>query len=270
MSAKKKSIKSRRMVGRQVWKLPEYTPHVFRTKEEAAKEYEAIAAHERSIARGYKEAADERSSPRRGMGRWLGVENVALVKRWRTQARKHTLRAEKAEQAARRMRSLGSSHDPSSDWVKAKHMRVIRTSPHEWQVGNRKFKTLRGAEGYWRRQTISERSRQEREGNPIQRDPMTVANTILEQLGGRRFIVMTGAKNLSGEKNSLTFKIPKAKSGITHVKVTLDPSDTYTVRFIKQARAPSFAITTVKEYSDIYADQLRDLFEHTTGLYTRL
>ena len=101
------------------------------------------------------------------------------------------------------------------------------------------------------------------------RDP-NVANTILEQLGGRRFIAMTGAKNLTSDKNSLMFKIPKAKSGITHVKITLDPSDTYTVRFIKQARAPSFAVTTVKEYNDIYADQLQDLFMRTTGLYTNL
>ena len=31
---------------------------------------------------------------------------------------------------------------------------------------------------------------------------MTVAKTILEQLGGNKFRMMTGAKNLAGDENS--------------------------------------------------------------------
>jgi len=42
--------------------------------------------------------------------------------------------------------------------------KIVRTGPREWMAGRRKFKTLRGAEGYWRRQTIAERGRREREG----------------------------------------------------------------------------------------------------------
>lgn len=38
---------------------------------------------------------------------------------------------------------------------------------------------------------------------------LTVANTILHQLGGRRFIAFTGARDLLGDTNSLTFKLPK-------------------------------------------------------------
>lgn len=110
----------------------------------------------------------------------------------------------------------------------------------------------------WKRDPAPRRSR---------RDPMDVANTILAQLGGRRFIAMTGAKNLGGEAKSLSFKIPKAKNGISYVKITLDPDDTYTVQFLK---IYGRKVTTVAEYSNVYADQLRNLFESNTGLYTSL
>ena len=33
---------------------------------------------------------------------------------------------------------------------------------------------------------------------------LTVAKTILEQLGGNKFCMMTGAKNLAGDENSLS------------------------------------------------------------------
>lgn len=52
--------------------------------------------------------------------------------------------------------------------------------------------------------------------------------------------------------------------------MTLDPSDTYTVIFFKIARAPSRAVTVVKESSDVYCDSLVELFERTTGLATHL
>ena len=35
---------------------------------------------------------------------------------------------------------------------------------------------------------------------------MTVAETILNQLGGRKFIVMTGSKVILSDYNSITFK----------------------------------------------------------------
>jgi hypothetical protein len=53
----------------------------------------------------------------------------------------------------------------------------------------------------------------------------------------------------------------------THVKIILDPSDTYTVKFI---RVHGTKITTVSEHSDIYCDMLVELFENETGLYTHL
>lgn len=102
---------------------------------------------------------------------------------------------------------------------------------------------------------------------------MTVANTILAQLGGRKFVAMTGAKNLLGEKNKLQFQIPRnfAKNGINSVVIELLPTDTYKMVFYKVGTARTmFAVTTVSEVDGLTFDQLQDVFTRTTGLYTSL
>jgi hypothetical protein len=97
----------------------------------------------------------------------------------------------------------------------------------------------------------------------------TIATTILDQLGGRRFIAMTGARNFIAGANDLSFRIPgtMTRRRINAVRITLEPTDTYSVVF--------FAIrgVTVKEVSkheDIYADMLGELFRDVTGLETRM
>lgn len=97
---------------------------------------------------------------------------------------------------------------------------------------------------------------------------LTIANTILEQLGGRQFLSMTGARALVGHPRALSFLLPRiAQNGANRVTVTLDASDTYTVTF---ARYRKLTDTTVAEVSFVYADQLRDVFTSATGLHTRL
>jgi len=98
---------------------------------------------------------------------------------------------------------------------------------------------------------------------------MSVAKEILSQLGGNRFVSMTGAKNFGDTGNGLAFQIPAklTKNRINAVKVVLDPSDTYTVKFL---RITSKELKTVSEHTMIYCDQLVDLFESETGLYTYL
>ena len=98
---------------------------------------------------------------------------------------------------------------------------------------------------------------------------ITIANTILSQLGGRRFSMMTGAKNFCGTADSLSFRIPgtMTRSRINAVRITLDPSDTYTVVFM------AIRGTTIKEASrheDVYCDSLCELFRNVTGLETRM
>jgi hypothetical protein len=99
---------------------------------------------------------------------------------------------------------------------------------------------------------------------------MQVANTILAQLGGRRFLVMTGASNLMGDAASLTFRLPRraaADCGINHIKITLEPNDTYTFVGLKVGRAK---LSTVYEASGIYAEDLQRIFTSVTGLETSL
>lgn len=96
-----------------------------------------------------------------------------------------------------------------------------------------------------------------------------IAETILQQLGGHRFIAMTGARNMLSTKNGLVFNLPRgaAVSGITHVQIILDESDTYTVTFGKMKK---LEFVEVAERSGIYADQLQSHFTNVTGLDTKL
>jgi hypothetical protein len=96
---------------------------------------------------------------------------------------------------------------------------------------------------------------------------LTTAKTILRQLGGNRFLAMTGTKNLTGSETALSMKLARNKSGATHLRVTLDPSDTYTMEFI---RVHGVKCSTVRVDSGVYCDQLQDVFTSTTGMYTRL
>ena len=93
---------------------------------------------------------------------------------------------------------------------------------------------------------------------------------IMNQLGGKQFIAMTGAQYITydGKASSpnLSFKFRGSKIA-THVKIALDVMDTYTVTFYKIRGA---AIKTVKEWDGVYNDMLRDIFTTTTGLDTRL
>jgi len=99
--------------------------------------------------------------------------------------------------------------------------------------------------------------------------PTLVADTILAQLGGRRFILMTGACHLMGGADFLSFKIPRrfATAGINHVKITLAADDTYTMRCYKLGRAK---LELKYEASGVYATDLQRIFTSVTGLDTSL
>lgn len=96
---------------------------------------------------------------------------------------------------------------------------------------------------------------------------MSVPHEILRQLGGNKFIVMTGAVCTS-DKNTLSVRF-KGSRIANLMTVTLKGNDTYDVKFSKYA-PKSGLVTPVKEWSDVYADMLRDIFESTTGLRTRI
>ena len=92
----------------------------------------------------------------------------------------------------------------------------------------------------------------------------SVANTILSQLGGRRFIIMTGAKHFIDNGSGLSFHIPtNNKNRITGIRIELNGTDLYDLFFYKK-------FDLFKEYNDIYNDQLQEIFTRETGMFTRL
>lgn len=97
-----------------------------------------------------------------------------------------------------------------------------------------------------------------------------IAETILRQLGGNQFVAMTGAKQLVASENGLTFKLPCAfaKDGIVCVSITLEPSDTYTVKAYNAKGVKTCIAQHV--LTDIYADRLELTFSQLTGLDTHL
>ena len=112
---------------------------------------------------------------------------------------------------------------------------------------------------------------------------MSTAQIILEQLGGGRFAAMTGAKNFVDDGYTLRMTLPRNASKANRLYITLDPDDTYTMRFFKYT-AGGLKINhkngtadfvepkqeDVKVYHGIYCDQLQELFTETTHMYTRL
>lgn len=132
-----------------------------------------------------------------------------------------------------------------------------------------------------------------------------IARTILDQMGGNRFQVMTGAKNFAAIDRGLQFDIGRNGSQANRVRVTLRGDDTYDMQFIRKGGSvnPYTVLTKVgdkymgkvsekefnaiydrelkkaqkraeprvlKEYKGVYFDQLQELFTGYTKLYTRL
>jgi len=96
----------------------------------------------------------------------------------------------------------------------------------------------------------------------------SVADTILQQLGGRRALVMLGGSIINTTANSLTFKWPnKQRSKGNACKIELRPDDTYDMTFFNMSGSGA---KKVKEFEMVYADQLAELFEKQTGWYLRM
>ena len=108
---------------------------------------------------------------------------------------------------------------------------------------------------------------------------MDVAKTIYQQLGGGRFVAMTGAKMFVGDKNSLRFRIGRNKSKTNTVEIELRGDDTYDMTF-KRVTMSRISLKTgkyiegkdevIRKFSGIFFDQLQELFTEVTGMYTHL
>ena len=104
---------------------------------------------------------------------------------------------------------------------------------------------------------------------PLFGDPRNaVATAIIAQLGGRRFMAMTGTRHFLVTGDGVQFRIGRgALHGITLVTIALTPMDTYRVRFYRTRGVTS---TLVEELDDVYCDTLRSAFTRVTGFDTRL
>ncbi len=97
-----------------------------------------------------------------------------------------------------------------------------------------------------------------------------IANTILQQLGGNKFIAMTGAKNFSAMDSGLSFKIGgSAKNRINHIRITLNDDDLYDVEYLYIYKKNfDYHTTVVQESIGLYADMLQTDFTVYTGFDT--
>lgn len=108
-----------------------------------------------------------------------------------------------------------------------------------------------------------------------------VADQILQQLGGREFLTMTGCKNLAYDANSLRMRLSRNISGANILKITLRGDDLYEMVFTYY-RNGSFRVKNgkvyeqqevcreVKRYEGVYDTMLRPIFTEVTGLETRI
>lgn len=96
-----------------------------------------------------------------------------------------------------------------------------------------------------------------------------VADTILNQLGARRFLVMTGARELVATAQGLQFKLPAnfAKDGVNMIRVELNALDNYDVVAGRWAR---LEFKEKARESMIYAEDLQRAFTRLTGLDTHI
>lgn len=82
----------------------------------------------------------------------------------------------------------------------------------------------------------------------------TIGQTIWQQitLGTK---MACGARDAVTIENGVMFTVLRSRA--TKIQVTLDPSDTYTVKFIKITK--KFNAVTIEEKSDVYVDMLNEV-----------
>ena len=112
-----------------------------------------------------------------------------------------------------------------------------------------------------------EKSRLKKEGR-ISEISSTDAKTLLKQLGGNKFLAMTGAKDFGIGSDGLHFKIGRNSKSISHVVIDYKRGkDLYEMKFL---RVRAGKIKVIKKVDNVYFDQLGKIFTRYTGLYIRL
>ncbi len=108
----------------------------------------------------------------------------------------------------------------------------------------------------------------------------SVVKTIFEQMGGKRFLVMTGSEVYGLGDDTLVIKLKRNKSKANRLDIIYDfGSDLYRMKFIKQTNSRLNLKTgkftpakfeVLKELEDVFFDQLQEIFTQVTGFYIKL
>ena len=100
-----------------------------------------------------------------------------------------------------------------------------------------------------------------------------VAKIILQQIGGRRFVSMTGSHDFINLGNGLRMSLGRNKTSANRLEIIYDEgADLYNLRFYRQSFSKkTFEVKTkdIKTYEGVYCDMLEDIFTDVTGLYTQ-
>jgi len=95
-----------------------------------------------------------------------------------------------------------------------------------------------------------------------------IAKQIYEQIGGRRFMLITGSHDAESIRNGMRLKLIKNKSGGNRLDIILNAADLYDLRFWRHAEGKK--AMTMLLLRDIYFENLADMFSGATGLATTM
>ena len=100
----------------------------------------------------------------------------------------------------------------------------------------------------------------------------TIARTILEQIGGKRFAVMTGSRDFVDMGNGLRMSLARNKTSANRLDIIYDAgTDLYNMRFYLKTFSKKTFESKAKDiemHEGIFFDMLEEVFTQVTGLYT--
>lgn len=98
---------------------------------------------------------------------------------------------------------------------------------------------------------------------------MNAATIILQQLGGNKFLTMTGSYNLFHDNNgnTLTMHLRRNKAKAKYLQITLNSLDLYDVKFTS---LKDYELIEKASFQNVYGDMLQNIFTSVTGLNTCL
>ncbi len=91
-----------------------------------------------------------------------------------------------------------------------------------------------------------------------------IAATILQQIGGKRFMVMTGSHDFINLGNGLRMSLSRNKTSANRLEIL------YNMRFYRQSfsrKTFEVKIKDIKTYEGVYCDMLEDIFSDVTGMH---